>query len=90
MSQEIVLTALITVAPGKWERMNELFARSFKYMQENEPGTLEFRVFQDTEGDGSLAVLFEKYAKLNCWLCRRSVLTGAGMHRRRLWNSILS
>ena len=70
MSQEIVLTAIITVAPGKWERMNELFATSFKYMQENEPGTLEFRVFQETEGDCARGVLLEKYVRLICSIYR--------------------
>jgi quinol monooxygenase YgiN len=62
MSQEIVLTATITVAPGKWERIDELFAGVLKYMQENEPGTLEFRVFRETEGDGARGMLVERYA----------------------------
>ena len=61
MSQEIVLTAIITIAPGKWERMNELFANALKYMQDNEPETLEFRVFQETEGDSARGILLEKY-----------------------------
>ena len=61
MSQEIVLTAIITLAPGKWERMDELFADALKYMQENEPETLEFRVFRETEGDEARGLLLERY-----------------------------
>ena len=61
MSQEIVLTAIITIAPGKWERMHELFANALKYMQENEPETTEFRVFQETENDCARMVLVERY-----------------------------
>ena len=41
--------------------MNELFANALKFMQENEPGTLEFRVFRETEGDGARGVLVERY-----------------------------
>ena len=61
MSQEIVLIATITVAPGKQKRMDELFANSFRYMQENEPGTLEFRVYQETKDEIPRAVLLERY-----------------------------
>lgn len=64
MSQEIVLTAIITVAPGKWERLNELFVDALKYMQDNEPGTLEFRVYQETEGDCARGVLLERYKSM--------------------------
>ncbi len=62
MSQEIVLTAIITVSPGKWERLDELFANALKYMQENEPETLEFRIFRENEDDGARGVLLERYA----------------------------
>jgi quinol monooxygenase YgiN len=84
MSQEIVLTAIITVAPGKWERMNELFAKSFEYMQENEPGTTEFRVFRETEGDCTRGVILEKYVRLNCSIHHQYMLIRAGTLRKRL------
>lgn len=60
MSQEITLIAIIKVAPGKWEKLNELFANALKYMQESEPETLEFRVFKE-DADSSRGVLIERY-----------------------------
>jgi hypothetical protein len=38
MSEQVVLFVLVTVAPGKWDRFDELFADALDYMQKDEPG----------------------------------------------------
>ena len=35
--EEVALIALVKVAPGKWDRLDELFADSLAYAQKNEP-----------------------------------------------------
>ena len=38
MSQQVVLFALLTVAPGKWDRFDELFVDALDFMRKDEPG----------------------------------------------------
>ncbi|EME39316.1 hypothetical protein DOTSEDRAFT_179800 [Dothistroma septosporum NZE10] len=62
MSREIALVAIVHTSPEKADRFRELTIDAIKYIQANEPGTLEFSLYQEESGDNVTFLIHERYA----------------------------
>merc|ERR1712058_69809 len=62
MSEEVAIVAIIQPAPGKLDRVRELFKAGLEYIQANEPETLEFSIYEEHGEAGVKLFMVERYA----------------------------
>ncbi|KAK3643632.1 hypothetical protein LTR56_010142 [Elasticomyces elasticus] len=64
MSKGVSIVAVAHPAPGKLERFKEVVAVAIEWIRDNEPGTLQFEVYEETGKDAEdvKISMFERYA----------------------------
>ncbi|KAK5122835.1 hypothetical protein LTR85_003750 [Meristemomyces frigidus] len=63
MSKEVAIVAIAHTAPGKLEKFKEAVTNATAWIEENEPETLQFEVYEEAgrSEDGVRISLFERY-----------------------------
>jgi len=59
MSGTVDIIAIITPAPGKADRVQQLLSETAEYVKANEPGTLKYHLQRETHGDNPTFVMLE-------------------------------
>jgi quinol monooxygenase YgiN len=59
MSSTVDIIAIITPAPGKADRVQELLAETAEWVKANEPGTLKYHLQREASGDNPTFVMLE-------------------------------
>jgi hypothetical protein len=59
MSGPIDIIAIITPAPGKADRVEQLLSETAQWVKANEPGTLRYHLQRETSGDSPAFVMLE-------------------------------
>jgi quinol monooxygenase YgiN len=59
MSNTVDIIAIITPAPGKADRVQQLLAETGEWVKANEPGTLRYHLQRETKGDSPVFVMLE-------------------------------
>jgi len=61
MSGTLDIVAIITPAPGKADRVQELLSQTAEHVKANEPGTLRYHLQRQTSGETPTFVMLETY-----------------------------
>jgi quinol monooxygenase YgiN len=59
MSNTIDIIAIITPAPGKADRVEQLLSETAAWVKANEPGTLKYHLQREASGDSPAFVMLE-------------------------------
>ncbi|KAK3712833.1 hypothetical protein LTR37_008924 [Vermiconidia calcicola] len=62
MSKEVAIFATIQPAPSKADRFKEATKNAMDWIEENEPDTLQFEMYEEESPEGIKICLFERYA----------------------------
>ncbi|KAK3721037.1 hypothetical protein LTR37_003327 [Vermiconidia calcicola] len=62
MSKEVAIFAIVQAARGKADRFKEATKKAMDWIEENEPDTLQFEMYEEESPEGIKICLFERYA----------------------------